>query len=1233
MLQRLPGTATVRALPLLLTPLLTLSLAAASHPTLAAPTPPQTGDARVQTMYTSWDDYYFYAAFRVRDTNVLGTNTLTTSQPQQDDDVEVFFETNDAQSKVRTPQTFQMAVSAAQGAYFSVGDGTKTPKGKAVYSYKYAVTVNGTLNKPTDTDAGFDVEIAIPWSEMGRTKPPKPGEVWGFNVISRDRDSLTQPADKLYSLSSSVKGKGDVQNPSKWSRIVFAGGGASTPSSPDKIVCAKVVGQFPRVNGILVSGDWPAVTRASFGTEAVSAPAPTVAEEPNTTESPFDNPPPLGIEAPTGTKQAAAVAVETNTIDLPNGHGFIKVVPGGIAAPAGMAPPVTAGGGPIKTRKVGKGEYQVAQATPEPKFSSNGQYAPLPNGVSVNSGAFVLGAPKPPAFVMGIYRLDFNADTRLGPGQNVWNSAGGTLLADQPMNGAGPWFSGLRTEWHRQQLADLRLAGIEVALIRTQPNDALLGRELDAFVEALKEMKAQKLDYPLVGIDATTGQPDLDLICSHIPAEFRAMQDVPGTGQPGVLVYDLSLGHSDAAKTLADGTPISRVYHSDTVATVSPGRTDRNGILSRKGGRTYDTSWQVALVSTPNQIVVDSWNDFLHGTEIAASRQYGEQYVDATRAQVIQYDGSRQWHAKYLANAVPRTIFPKTLYQIPVRIENAGVLPWRAGEGYSLSTRWYKNGKLYDDSAPRIPIGNDVLPGHSVALSLGLVARDNFGEDLEPGDYTLVIDMVQGQDRWFSYAGDTPLQVNVTVIGADAGVGGTLANFLGTTTPGIAEIGQSLASTVQVRNDGSAAWPATYTLGYKVQTTDPDGANPKTVAEGHAPLGPDAITPGQIASVSLPVLLAGKTGPLTPGAYRLHWFIQPDALGSLVSGSYDETVRAAGTLPRTAFVLTDGPRTVDAGRTASARLAVLNTSGQALKKSAVYLGYHWYYLDGTEREWEGGPIATLSQDLAPGAADSAVSASFVAPKQPGRYCLVWDSRVGDGPWQSTLPQSAGDTLTQQFISVSAGGKATLVPVDLVKLCNTLGIASEAAGKTGGFDGHGAVLPAEMLPPDVTSEVDGNPLLLGKPGPPLYPSGYYTVMTGSGADSNHAVSFLYPIAKAGVPNVVACSGQTITLPSSGKYQSVHLLAAASDGVPTSVSLSAVYGSETTSLPVTVADWGAAPTVPAFTATYHYTSAGAKPGPTTLGDYRLALDPTKKLTAITLPNERGLKIVAMTLEKAP
>ncbi len=1204
---------------------LTLLLMPLASGASAAPKADPSNPPRVETMYTTWDDYYFYAAFRVHDGAVYGTNVSTTSEPQQDDDVEVFFEDDDARARVRTPQTFQMAVSAAQGAYFSVGDGTKTPKGKAVYSYKYAVTVHGTLNQPDEKTTGYDVELAIPWTELGQTKAPAPGTTWGFNVVSRDRSSAAAPADRFYSLSGKVKGKGDVQNPSKWSHITFVTAGAA--STTDKVICAKVVGQFPRVNGTIISGDWPAATQLAFGTDAVAAPAPTVAEEPNTTESPFDNPPAMTVPSPDQT-----ASTQTGTIDMPGGS-IIKIIPGGIKNPTGMdvplpPPPPAPRPKRVASGRGGRGPGQTAQNTGGPD---------TPEGVTVNSDSFVLGQPKPPAYIMGIYRLDFNADTRRAAGQNVWNAAGGTLLADQPINGAGPWFSGLRPQWHRQQLSDMRRAGIEVALLRTQPDDALLPREVDAFITALKDMKAAGLDYPLVGVDATAGQPDLDLIYAHVPAEFRALSEIPGAGRAGVLVYDLSLG-TDAKKTLADGTPIARLFYSSSVASVSPGRLDKDGVVSRKGGRTYDTAWQVAMVSTPEEVVVDSWNDFAHGTEIAASRQYGEQYADATRAAVVVYDGSRPWHAKYLAHSTPRTVYPKTLYQIPIRIENAGTLPWRAGEGYSLSTRWYKDGKLFDDSAPRIPIARDVLPGQALTLSVGLVARNNFGEDLAPGDYTLVFDMVQSQERWFSYAGDTPLQVPVTVIGADSGVGGTAATFLSAATPGVVQAGASAQTTVQVRNDGASAWPIGYALGYKIQTVEPDGSDPKTVAEGTKPLDPGAapapIASGQIAIIPLAVPTVDSGGrPLAPGAYRLHWFVRPDALGSVVKGSYDETLTVAASLPGAVFLQADLPRTMDAGKEGTATLALQNQGPDVLKKDQVRIGYHWYYLDGTEMTWEGGPTAYLTKDLPPAATDSAITAAFRAPKAPGRYALVWDVRVGDGPWQSTLPAARGDDTLQVLVNV--GGKsASVVPVDLTKSFNSVGIAGGDVSKTGGFDGHGATLPGEALPPDATTEVEGDPFALGRPGPPLYPSGYYTARTGAGEASNHAVSFLYPSVREGQPNVITCTGQTIALPS-GRYRAVHLLAAATGGTTVPAGFGLQFGGETQLVSVPVADWGAVPTgagvTPALTAPYYYAGGGVKARATTLGDYALRPDAGRKLTGLTLPNDRNVKIIAISLEK--
>ena len=462
MLKRLLGVA---ALLCLLTP-----ATLAQAPAHSAP--------RVSAMYTTWDDYYFYAGFQVHDPNVISTNTTPTSQPQQDDDVEVFFETDNARATVRTPQTYQMAVSAGSGAYFSVGDGTSVPKAKVVYTYKYAAQVDGTLNNPTDTDIGYTVELAIPWQELGQSGPPKDGTTWGFNVLSRDRDSADATAGRFFSLSPLVQGAADVQDPAKWTHITFTTGGVAS-ESVDQVVCPHTtLNRFPDINGSIVSGEWPGSSRLTFGTAGIAAPAPTVAEEPNTTKSAFNTPQPVQPTpatppvappvVPSGQAQRPPISEAPPTsIDLPNG-GSIKIVPGGIKNPAGLEPP-----------------SQVATAGPftnplTPNIPD--KYQPAFQGTDYGQGiAPPLGPNVPPKLVMALYRLDYNGDGRKAPSQKVWDAQGASLLVDQPMNGAGPWFCGLRPLWHRQQLTDMRRAGIEVALLHVRADDPLLGREVDGF--------------------------------------------------------------------------------------------------------------------------------------------------------------------------------------------------------------------------------------------------------------------------------------------------------------------------------------------------------------------------------------------------------------------------------------------------------------------------------------------------------------------------------------------------------------------------------------------------------------------------------------------------------------------------------------------------------------------------------------------------------------------------------
>jgi len=1193
----------------------------------AAPTPADSDTARVPALYTTWDDYYFYVGAQVHDTKVNAVNTSPTSQPQQDDDIEVFMETDDVRASVRTPQTFQMAVSAANGAYFSQGDGSKIPQAKAVYTYKYAANVDGTLNSNSDTDVGYTVEIAIPWQELGRKGPPKPGTVWGFNVISRDRDSTARPAQRLFSLSPDVKSASDVQNPAKWGSIVFESGGAGSTEG-GRIVSPRVnLDRFPLINGSIVAGEWSSSSRVAFGTEAVKADAPTVAQEPNTNASPFDNPPPSVTPPAAPVAQAPAPqavsappapisGTQVGAIDLPGG-GSIKVVPGGISAPP-LVPQMTAA--VPQEAPVGVGGRRVNPLTPKYKYPKG--YKPSDPGVDL-TGSLTLGAAKAPKLVLAVYRVDYNADGRKGVSQNVWGPNGATLLADQPINGAGPWFSGLRPQWHRQQLSDLRRAGIDVALLRTRADDPLLGRELDALVEALKELKAAGGDYPLVGVEIGSNSASLDTVYAHIPAEFRALTASSPAARAGVLTAT-PLSNAASPDTLSDGTLVAAPL-PEAPYVLSPGRVD-SAVVARNNGQTYADAWQKATSASTPYVVIDSWNDFSHGTEVCASRQYGEKYADDTRLFVNTFNGDKQWHAKYLAEDCPRTIRPRTLYQVPVRITNAGTLPWRAREDYSLSPRWYRDGRLYDDSAPRVPIGTDILPGQTVTLSVGLAAQNQYGDDLEAGDYTLVFDMVQGQDRWFSYASDSPLQVPVKVVPYATALA-PQATFIGTATPSAMQTGAAYPTQVTVRNDGSANWTGSQ-IAYKIQKVDVATGTVRTVSESKGEALPTPITAGQAVTVNVAAVPKTPEGqPLPTGEYRLHWFVKPGKGGEAVAGSYDEAVRVVGSDPGAAFVLADIPRSMDAGRDETARLAVENLGPTAWPKGSHKVGYHWYYLDGTEYQWSGGALAPLTKEVAIGRADGDITAKFHAPDAPGRYALAWDVQGPDGAWASTAPAGRADDLLQVIVQVN--GKGSVVPIDLRKSADLVGITSGTGGDAGtGFDGQGRTFPAVMLPPDATTEVDGNPLLIGKAGPALYPSGYYAQSVGVDSGSNHRVSFLYP--RPDVKNIVVCHGQTIDLPG-GNYRAIHLLAASSGGQNITAAF-AVPGQNALA-PVTVSAWTQAPAnaTLGLRSPYRQGKNGADAVSVMLGDYVLALDPTHKIGALTLPNNPDIKIVAISLEK--
>jgi len=133
----------------------------------------------------AWDDTYFFVAARLEEPDVQATLTERDAVIWQDDDFEVFIDPDGD-----THEYYELEINAYATVFdlFLVKpyrDGGPALHHWDIAGLKKAVSIDGTLNDPSDRDAGWEVELAIPWNVLAecanRAAPPSEGDIWRIN--------------------------------------------------------------------------------------------------------------------------------------------------------------------------------------------------------------------------------------------------------------------------------------------------------------------------------------------------------------------------------------------------------------------------------------------------------------------------------------------------------------------------------------------------------------------------------------------------------------------------------------------------------------------------------------------------------------------------------------------------------------------------------------------------------------------------------------------------------------------------------------------------------------------------------------------------------------------------------------------------------------------------------------------------------------------------------------------
>ena len=277
-------------------------------------------------------------------------------------------------------------------------------------------------------------------------------------------------------------------------------------------------------------------------------------------------------------------------------------------------------------------------------------------------------------------------------GSHLTNPDGSDALTTHPPTLED--FSYHSVSWHRRQLEDMMAAGIDVVLpvFWGAPSEqaAKAGLHwsyagLPPLVQAREELVREGRRPPRLGLfyDTSTLQHNrwgyhADLTTDYgrrwfyatlrdffslIPPKHWAMID----GHPLILLYSASFAarhdqsvmdfaKAEFAREFGGRTPwivreVSwQVKTDDTVAwggalglknpgvaslgpgydhAAVPGRAPR--VVARRAGEFYEENWRKFLRRPGNFVMVETWNEFHEGTDVAASREYGRRYIELTR--------------------------------------------------------------------------------------------------------------------------------------------------------------------------------------------------------------------------------------------------------------------------------------------------------------------------------------------------------------------------------------------------------------------------------------------------------------------------------------------------------------------------------------------------------------------------------------------------------------------------
>jgi hypothetical protein len=186
-----------------------------------------------------WDDEYFYVSVQMEEPDLWGTLTARDAIVYNDNDIELFIDPDGD-----TQNYYELEINPLGTVFDLLLPRTYRDGGPPIIAWdiaglKVGLDARGTVNRPGDRDAGWTVEVALPWRILREAAPgkraPRPGEQWrvNFSRVEWQADikdgvyarRVNPPTGKPVASDNwvwSPQGFVDIHMPERWGYVQFS---------------------------------------------------------------------------------------------------------------------------------------------------------------------------------------------------------------------------------------------------------------------------------------------------------------------------------------------------------------------------------------------------------------------------------------------------------------------------------------------------------------------------------------------------------------------------------------------------------------------------------------------------------------------------------------------------------------------------------------------------------------------------------------------------------------------------------------------------------------------------------------------------------------------------------------------------------------------------------------------------------------------------------------------------